>query len=308
MFAKICVVSTNKNIQKKIKDEVSFSAFSVNFLEVIEQVYSFTYDGIVDLILYDVCEDTYDKLDSLRVIKQDPLFYATAVVIILPCNDVNQILKIVKDYPVDDYICLGNFDFEYLLKIKMATERVRRSVTVNPLTKLPSGMTIQNEVQTRIDNKQTFAFAYTDLDNFKSYNDTYGFAKGDEIIKLLGRIILNIVRIEQPRGSFVGHIGGDDFVFIVDPDKVETVVKKMNQIFSEMVPSFYNKIHAQQGYIETTDRQGNLKKFPLMKLSTAVVISDGRYNHYSQIIDEASAIKTYIKQNGLLFLINRRKG
>lgn len=309
MDISICVISKNREIINSLQKDPFFCPYKISYIEDLSYIYAIATNELVDLIICDCCNnDIESKLNEISTIKQDPIFYTTGVVVVLPCEDQSMLLKIVKEYPVDDYICLDQFEFSYRAKIQLAIERVKRFVTANPLTKLPSGTTIQREVQKRLDKKQHFAFAYADLDNFKAYNDVYGFAKGDEVIKLLGRIILNIVRAEQPKDSFVGHIGGDDFVYIVDIEKVEKITQEIVFVFSEIIGSFYNREHFKQKYIETKDRQGKLRKYPLMTISVGIVLNKGQYRHFREISETASEIKTYVKQReDINFLIDRRK-
>ncbi len=262
MDVSICVISKNREIINFLQKDPFFCPYKISYIEDLSYIYAIATNELVDLIICDCCNNDIEaRLNEISTIKQDPIFYTTGVVVVLPCDDQALLLRIVKEYPIDDYICLEQFALSYRVKIQLAIQRVKRLITANPLTKLPSGTTIQREVQKRLDERQCFAFAYADIDNFKAYNDVYGFAKGDEVIKLLGRIILNIVRSEQPKNSFVGHIGGDDFVYIVDTDKVEKITQEIVFVFSEVVKAFYRSEHLSKKYIETQDRQGNFKRY-----------------------------------------------
>ena len=148
---------------------------------------------------------------------------------------------------VDDFLVRPFNPSEVRDRINLTLCRAMRALDANPLSKLPGNTSIIQRIQQLIDNREDFALAYCDLDYFKSYNDKYGFSRGDEILMMTARLIVNTIRSYQGVMSFVGHVGGDDFVFILPPDKVEEACKRIIKAFDDIVPHFYDPDDRKRG-------------------------------------------------------------
>ncbi|HML62364.1 diguanylate cyclase [Solidesulfovibrio sp.] len=183
-------------------------------------------------------------------------------------------------------------------RISLTLARASRSLDANPLTKLPGNTSIIGRIQERIDRKEDFALAYADLDYFKSFNDKYGFSRGDEVLMMTARIIVNTVRAVGGAKAFVGHVGGDDFVFILPVDQVEAACQAVVRSFDDIVPHFYDADDRERGFIQSVDREGNRRSFPLMAISIAVIFNrDGRLTHYGEASQMAMTLKKKAKEN-----------
>jgi diguanylate cyclase (GGDEF)-like protein len=197
---------------------------------------------------------------------------------------------------VDDYIVKPFEPQELIARVKMILRRTSRELDANPLTKLPGNVSIIDELQNRIDKQAPFAVAYADLDKFKAYNDTYGFEHGDDVIKETARIIIKAVKTKGESGDFIGHIGGDDFVFISTPERIDGICKKIIQDFEEIAPEFYNKEDRDRGYILSKDRKGKEQKVPLLSISIGVVTNLSRkIYHVAEIGEIGAELKQYAK-------------
>ncbi|MBI5741036.1 MAG: diguanylate cyclase [Nitrospirae bacterium] len=177
------------------------------------------------------------------------------------------------------------------------TQRLKRLeemyLDASPLTYLPGGLAVEKEIRKRLEEGSRSAFCFADLDNFKAYNDRYGYTKGSEMIKASARLIEEIVKGPE---NFVGHIGGDDFVFIVATDLYRKTCDKVIARFDEMVRSFYDPDDIARGYITSKTRTGQESRFPVMTISIAVVINrPGRIRDPIQVGEIASELKAYAK-------------
>jgi diguanylate cyclase (GGDEF)-like protein len=183
------------------------------------------------------------------------------------------------------------------------------TLDANPLTRLPGNTSIINTVQRLFAYGTDFALAYADLDHFKPYNDKYGFSRGDEILLMAARIIGNTVSMQQSDPSFVGHIGGDDFVFVLSPDVVEDACRSIISDFDAIVPSFYDPADRAHGYILSYDRQGKEQIFPILSISIAVVRNiQAKYSCYAELSHAAGQVKSITKDTpGSTYVIDRRK-
>ena len=199
-------------------------------------------------------------------------------------------------------------DFYYT--IKNIVRLINTNRRVSPLTGLPGNVQIHAELKKRLSNKEEFAVLYFDLDNFKSYNDVYGFVKGDEIIKFTARTILKHVHSEDSESSFVGHIGGDDFIAIVDSGSCEEICQNIIAEFDAKVLDYYTEEDAKRGYLEVANRKNIIEQFPLTSLSIGVVVVElKRFSNILEIGEVGAQIKHIAKTiMGSSYAIDRRKG
>ncbi|MDP3142929.1 MAG: GGDEF domain-containing protein, partial [Candidatus Omnitrophota bacterium] len=175
--------------------------------------------------------------------------------------------------------------------------RSQRDLEANPLTRLPGNVSIIKELQNRLDSKKLFAVGYLDLDKFKSYNDKYGFAHGDEIIQETARIMIRSIKALGNADDFIGHIGGDDFVFICTPNCIDAICEKIIKDFEKVAPAFYNEEDRSNGYIMGVDRKGNVARFPLVSVSIGVVSNEVRkFNHMAEINEVGAELKEHAKR------------
>jgi GGDEF domain-containing protein len=193
--------------------------------------------------------------------------------------------------------------------LRLALYRTTVNLDANPLTRLPGNTSIINTVQSLTTRGEEFALAYADMDNFKPYNDKYGFSRGDEVLLMTARIIANVVSGYNRANSFVGHIGGDDFVFLLPPDVMEDACQRIVGDFDTIVPSFYDPEDRTRGYIVSQDRQGRELVFPILGISIAVVLSvNARYTRYAELAHEAGQLKKVAKATqGSIYVIDRRQ-
>lgn len=179
----------------------------------------------------------------------------------------------------------------------------------SPLTRLPGGVAIENVLRKRINSKAPLAFCLVDMDNFKAFNDRYGYAKGSEVIKMLGRIVENAVEKYDGEGGFVGHVGGDDFVVITRPDTYHRICSEIIAEFDKKIIDFYDAEDLKMGYIIGKTRQGVEMKFPIMTVSIAVVTNQQRELYDPvQVGEIAAELKEYAKSmQGSLYVVDKRR-
>ena len=210
-----------------------------------------------------------------------------------------------------EYIIPATASKEYIYyAIKNITRLLSVNRTVSPLTGLPGNVQIQTELKKRLLRKEVFQVLYLDLDNFKSYNDVYGFLKGDEIIKLTAKIITKNVHMIEDSDVFVGHIGGDDFVAIVDGDiDYNKVCQDIIAEFDKEILKYFNDDDVERGYIEVCNRKGVIEEFPLTSISIGVVVADKkRFLNTLEIGEVGAQVKHLAKVTmGSSYAIDRRE-
>ena len=271
---------------KDIYQVVSFNS--------IASALDYIYNSIPHLIVMSIERDDPVGITLLNDLKSDPMFHQLPVLAIVPDKFA---IDDWKNLLVEDYVRRRDIDTDFVARAQLTIVRSERIVEMNPLTRLPGNISINNEIQDRIDTQKEFAFGYADLDYFKPFNDRYGFSRGDEVIKMTGRIILGVIKSKQPQGSFVGHVGGDDFVFIIDTPLAQEAAADIIKAFDSLIPAMYNPADVQQGFIKSFDRKGNASQFPVMGISIGIVETRGRaFTHYGEITEIAAEMKKYAKQ------------
>ncbi len=199
----------------------------------------------------------------------------------------------------DDYVTKPFDPPELLARVRMILRRTARSLDANPLTKLPGNVSIIEEIQARLDSGKPFAVCYADLDNFKAFNDKYGFERGDEALKMTARLLLIAMRETGTPGDFLGHIGGDDFVLITQPSAVEPLCQKIVTELARTAASLYDEEDLRRGTIEATDRDGKLRHFPMLTISIGVVTNEQRpIKHVAEVSERGAELKHWAKTHG----------
>ncbi len=210
-----------------------------------------------------------------------------------------------------EFIGSGKFDHELRIKandevgdlaesFKKMSQRLKTleqtSLDASPLTRLPGNLSIEKELLSRIVSSEKFAFCYIDIDNFKAYNDKYGYAKGSMVLKEVGDIIKAVVKDIGSKEDFIGHIGGDDYVLITVPKKVSLICNEIIARFDKTIPGFYNKEDIEAGYIIALNRNDVKQNFPIMTVSIAVVTNEKRaISGAMQVAEIAAELKHYAK-------------
>src|SRR6266705_1588973 len=186
--------------------------------------------------------------------------------------------------------------------------RTARDVAVNPSTRLPGTTEIEREIRRRMENGELFAVCYADLDHFKEYNERYSYNDGDRVIYILSRILHDVVKGLLGNRGFIGHIGGDDFIFIIPFDAIPDVCGEVLEVFDTLIPYQYNEQDRRAGYYFGKDRRGQLHRVPLMTLSIGIVTNQHRrFAHPAQVSELATEMKSYAKtQPGSVFVVDRR--
>ena len=188
----------------------------------------------------------------------------------------------------DEYLSKPFEPLELSARVEGLLKRTKESLSANPLTGLPGNITIEKEMKRRLKQGDAFSVIYADLDNFKAFNDKYGFERGDNVLRLISVIMRSSVTEEGNKNDFLGNIGGDDFIIITTGDRVEPLAKKIISMFDELIPGQYDEDVRGRGYMWGVNRQGEEVKFPLMTISIgAVTVEKGLYHHYSQVAERA---------------------
>nr|MBI3612899.1 diguanylate cyclase [Nitrospirota bacterium] len=242
----------------------------------------------------------------VRDLKADPILGRLPIVVLIREVRVDDV-----DWgalTVDDYITVPYRPNDVVRRLRLCLSRMARSLDANPLTRLPGNTSILCETTRRIDSGHPFALAYLDVDNFKSFNDRYGYGRGDEVLVVTCRLLTTVVSELAGTEGFVGHVGGDDFVFMSDPATIDAICQTVIKRFDLVIPDFYDREDRLRGYIDSVDRKGNHEQFPLMTLSIAVVTNEfAPIKHPGDVSKIVSQLKKQAKaMNGSFYLKDQR--
>lgn len=227
-------------------------------------------------------------------------------------NATQEISKGKFDYSpeINNQDELGELSHSFSDMAKRLKRLEEMYLDTSPLTHLPGGIAIENVLKKRIDSGELFAFCLVDLDNFKAYNDHYGYARGNQVIKSTAQIVEKAVKTHGTDDTFYGHIGGDDFVIITSVDHYAKICKFIISQFDKTVGKLYDPEDLKHGTIIRVSRKGTKKKFPIMTISIGVITNKKRkLKHVVEVGEIAAEVKNYAKSKpGSLYFVDRRSG
>ncbi len=248
-------------------------------------------------------------LEPVRRLKVDPFTAIIPVTILTTTHDARAV-EAWYGAGADEILSPLFSPSEQRARLDALRVRTERNVAVHPSTRLPGTTEIEREIRRRLESDTRFAVCYADLDHFKEFNDRYSYYDGDRVIYLLSRILHDVVRGLLGSDGFVGHIGGDDFIFITPFEEYPPVCAEILAVFDELIPLQYSDQDRRAGYFFGKDRRGQLHRVPLMTLSIGVVTNQHRrFSHPAEVSELATEMKSYAKSlPGSVFVADRRRG
>jgi diguanylate cyclase (GGDEF)-like protein len=209
----------------------------------------------------------------------------------------------------DDYVTKPFIPEELVARLRAVIARATTTRDLNPLTGMSGNSDILREITHRLVVQERFAVLYPDIDAFKSYNDHYGFLRGDDVIKTLSTIILEVLEATPSKRHFAGHVGGDDFVVLTEPALAEPIAGEITRRFDAAVPDLYDLVDRERGWIEYEERNGNKIRAEFVAVSIGIVIAEpGRYTSAAALSSRAAEVKGVAKRMpGSTWVVDRRR-
>lgn len=288
----ILVADDDEDIVRFVEVNLRLEGFDIHTVSDGESALQAVHDLRPDLVILDVMMPKLDGFQVCQRLRSDSRTKHLSV-IMLTAKSLSADKVVGLTAGADDYMIKPFDPIELVARVKSALRRAQEMRGLNPLTRLPGNVAVQHEVTGRVEKDAPFSLLYIDLDNFKSFNDHYGFLRGDEVIKLVAGITAEAIDSQASEGSFVGHIGGDDFVAIVHPDKAESAAVEIIDRFDREVVGCYDPDDLAEGQIRVVDRQGNMHSYGVVSVSIGIATNAVRpiTSHW-----EASEIATEMKQ------------
>jgi len=305
---KILIVDDSSAIRNEIRGIIERLGYLVSEakggLEVLNRVSI----ELPDLIILDIMLPDIDGFKVLNQLKVNVRTKHIPVILLSALEKAEEKAKGLR-LGASDYITKPFSPLEFSARVEMVLERTEVEYSASPTTRLPGNISVEKAITRRIMEKIPFAVCYCDLDNFKAYNDAYGFSKGDGVIRLTAEIMMSAMKELGNNDDFLGHIGGDDFILITSPDKVDLLANRIIATFDRVIPFYYDKEARDKGYIESFDRQGRKNIFPIMTISIAVVTNLHReIRHIGEVSDIAVELKKLAKMTPGSVVVKDQRG
>ncbi len=259
------------------------------------------------VIAFDAREHPEQSVEACRRMKRDS--YTGVVPTVFLCGDDLGVGMLGFEAGADEVLLTDRVSRdEAFLRLDVLLRRSDRDVFVHPSTRLPGTHEIEAEIGRRLATSAPFAVCYADLDHFKEYNDRYSYYDGDRVIRILAKILHDVVKGVCGEDGFVGHIGGDDFILIVPAGTMHEICAEVISVFDALVPFQYSEQDRRAGYFFGKDRRGQLHRVPLMTVSIGVVSNERRlFTSAAQVSELATEMKSYAKTlPGSVYTIDRR--
>jgi len=261
-----------------------------------------------DLALISTELERIDGKHLIEKIREQPYLSTLPIVMIATEDEISELI-LGQERGFDDFLIKPFSPLALQLRVGLNISRTRIRAEANALTQLPGNIVIEKTILSKIENEEKFSVLYIDINHFKSFNDHYSFSKGDDAIRQTAKLLLQTQGKICPEGNcFIGHIGGDDFIVVLSPEKEERYARHFISEFDRIMPTCYSEADQKKGFIEVTNRRGERESFPLISCAVAACTNLERpYRNIGEIARDAAEVKTFLKsQPGSHYLRNRR--
>ncbi len=304
--AKILLADDSHAIRFLVSEILTNAGFTVIQAQDGQEAIEKTYKENPDLLILDYEMPKKTGFEVVKEVRSRTGYLHTPIIIFTAVTDKSTKLEGLG-LDIDDYLTKPADEDEIVARVKLLLKRSQQKMDSNPLTHLPGNPSIQARIEREIASQKPFAVLYCDLNNFKSFNDKYGFEAGDRVLKATAELI--VAAAKQDPGSFVGHIGGDDFIVVCTFDKAEPIAKEIAAQVDKVAPSFYSQEDQAQGYMVSTNRKGEVEKFPFLAMGIGIVHNTKRpLTSFAQVSGIGSELKCLAKQHekGSFYILDRR--
>jgi diguanylate cyclase (GGDEF)-like protein len=309
MAERILVVDDEVDIAAVLEINLSAEGFDVEVANDPKTALGRVSDFRPDLILLDINMPGMDGLEVTRLLRSDALTASTSIILLTAKSSVDDRL-VGLAAGADDYITKP-FDLdEVVSRVRAALRRAHHLRGVSPLTGLPGNFEILRQLEVLLSEAATFALIHADLDNFKAYNDHYGFVRGDDAIRKTAEVLMEAIADVTGRPRFVGHVGGDDFALLLPADEVEQVADHVVAHFDAVAPSLYEVDDWSAGSVSIVGRDGVIRAHGVLTVSLGIATTAHRpFESPVEMAAVASEMKHFAKRSpGSTWRIDRRRG
>ncbi len=303
--AKILLADDSASIRMLVSEILTDAGFTVVTAEDGQDALDKIYKENPDLLILDYEMPRKTGFEVVQDVRSHTGYLHTPIIIFTAVTDKHTKLEGLG-LDIDDYLTKPADADEVVARVKLLLKRNKQKMDCNPLTRLPGNPSIQARIEQEIASGRKFAVLYCDLNNFKSYNDKYGFGAGDKVLLATAKLIVDSA--QQDPHSFVGHVGGDDFIVVCALDKAEPIAQQIVAGMNRMGPSFYNDTDRAQGYMVSVNRKGETEKFGFLSIGIGIVHNSLKeLTSFAQVSNIGSELKCLAKKHqDSYYAIDRR--
>jgi len=303
---RILVVDDDRDIVRFVELNLSLEGFEVEVAFDGAEAMALATARPPDLILLDVMMPVLDGVEVVRRLRAQAST-ASVPVVMLTAKSLSADKVVGLTAGADDYIVKPFDTLELVARVRTTLRRTADIRAVSPLTGLPGNHRIDVEIASRAATEVPYSVCHVDLDEFKSFNDAYGFLRGDDLLLMLARVLQDAASEAGEPPAFVGHIGGDDFVVVCTPEQAEPLCQQVVTAFDAAVAGHYEDSDRERGYLEVTDRRGELRRHALVSVSIGVASHRGGDRDHRAVVAAANEMKGVAKtQDGSVVAVDRR--
>ncbi|MDD5748394.1 MAG: response regulator [Actinomycetota bacterium] len=305
---KVLIADDDYNLRQLIKETLPKHKYDVCQASDGEETLDIIKNLRPDIVLLDVMMPGIDGFQVCQQMRKNPQTRNIPIIMLTAKTQLNDKLEGIEA-GADDYITKPFDPLELLARIEMHLRRYLRESDMSPITELPGNKAIESALLEKLKNNVKFALLYVDLDDFKAYNDYYGYHRGSEVIRMTGFILREAVAAYGNEDDFIGHVGGDDFIILTKIENAEQISKEIIHLFDLRIVEYYDQQDLRKGYIISNDRRGYVMQFPIMSISISIVHNQQRIlSDTAQIGRIAAELKKYAKNlEGSVYVFDRRK-
>jgi len=292
---RVLVVEDETHLRDVLRIQLEADGFEVLQAKDGRQALEVALQSLPDLVLLDVMLPYMDGYEVCRRLRGTFATHHIPIIILTAKAEIEGRIQGLEG-GANDYVSKPWERRELLLRVRNALNWSRQQRAASPLTGLPGNVSINEELGRRLGLGKPFAMLQIDIDYFKAFNDYYGYARGDQAIQTLARILVESSHRFGGSANFIGHIGGDDFVVLTTPDVAEALGEAIIAEFIEAVKTLYDADDHERAFVEVRNRRHAIERFPLMSVTIAMVSTDRHaVSHLAQLIDIAQELKAHGK-------------
>jgi PleD family two-component response regulator len=302
----IFFTSDERALPAAVRSWLDTRAYPLLVVNDPDDLMAITLRGRPRMVIFDAISSLDRAAEACRRLKADS--FTGVIPALMLVRDDLPLLEQAFAAGSDEVLRASTPSAETTARLDTLVRRADRDLYVHPSTRLPGPPGIEAEITRRLTTAMPFAVCYADLDHFKEYNDRYSYFDGDRVIRILAKILHDVVKGMCGEDGFVGHIGGDDFIFIIPATAIAATCQEIVSIFDSLVPFQYSEQDRRAGYYFGKDRRGQLHRVPLMTVSIGIVTNERRhFTHPGQVSELATEMKSYAKTlPGSVFVVDRR--
>jgi diguanylate cyclase (GGDEF)-like protein len=294
---RVLVVDDDADVRSVVEITLELAGYDVICAEDGAAALRAVQAHVPDLIVLDVMMPNLDGFEVVRTLREDARYSHIPIVMLTAKAQLDDKVTGLTG-GADDYVTKPFDADELVARVTSALRRSRQTGSLSPLTGLPGNVRIQQELARRGEEGARFAVLYADMNHFKSMNDRYSWMRGDDMINLLAEVLRRTSSILGDERTFLGHIGGDDFVVITAPERAEAIARQTVLEFDERALELYDEQDRERGYIEVLNRQGEMERYPPVTVSIGVVTAEDRdLDDHRQLVEIATEMKNYAKRH-----------